>query len=357
MGISGASGAIYGIRLLEVLREVGEIEIHLVVSSAAKLTISLETDYSLEAVEALADRAYRPGDIAAPISSGSFKTMGMVVAPCSMKTVSGIANSYSDNLLLRAADVVLKERRRLVLLPRETPLHLGHLRLLTQVTEMGANRHAADTGLLPSAAEDRGDRGSDDQPGAGSAGYRARRRSVRALAGSAIDSGVSELHQEDMSKLRPRLLAFLYQHDTMTLATIGPAGEPQAAAVFYVADDELDLYFLSDPDSRHGRNLTREPRVAATIQADGQDWQEITGLQIEGTATVVEEANEIARVAQLFAKRFDFLRELLADGDAVGAPDLQGPLASGRFYAVRPTWIRSIDNTRGFGHKEELTLE
>ena len=138
VGISGASGAIYGIRLLQVLREVGAIETHLVISSAAKLTISLETDYSLEAVEALADRVYRPGDIAAPISSGSFKTMGMVVAPCSMKTVSGIANSYTDNLLLRAADVVLKERRRLVLLPRETPLHLGHLRLLTQVTEMGA---------------------------------------------------------------------------------------------------------------------------------------------------------------------------------------------------------------------------
>lgn len=137
VGISGASGAIYGIRLLQVLREVGEIETHLVVSSAAKLTISLETDYTLEAVEALADRVYRPGDIAAPISSGSFKTMGMVVAPCSMKTVSGIANSYTDNLLLRAADVVLKDRRRLVLVPRETPLHLGHLRLLTQVTEMG----------------------------------------------------------------------------------------------------------------------------------------------------------------------------------------------------------------------------
>lgn len=138
VGISGASGAIYGIRLLEVLREVGEIETHLVVSSAAKVTISLETDFSLEAVEELADRVYRPGDIAAPVSSGSFKTMGMVVAPCSMKTVSGIAHSYTDNLLLRAADVVLKDRRRLVLVPRETPLHLGHLRLLTQVTEMGA---------------------------------------------------------------------------------------------------------------------------------------------------------------------------------------------------------------------------
>lgn len=138
MGISGASGVIYGIRLLEVLREVEQIETHLIVSNAAKRTIPLETNYTVDHVEALADRQYRPGDIAASVSSGSFKTMGMVVAPCSMKTVSGIANAYSDNLLLRAADVVLKDRRRLVLVVRETPLHLGHLRLMAQVTELGA---------------------------------------------------------------------------------------------------------------------------------------------------------------------------------------------------------------------------
>jgi 4-hydroxy-3-polyprenylbenzoate decarboxylase len=107
-------------------------------SGAAKRTMALETDYSTEAVEALADYLYRPKDIAAAISSGSYKTTGMVVAPCSMKTLSGIANSYADNLLLRSADVVLKDRRRLVLVVREAPLHLGHLRLMTQVTEMGA---------------------------------------------------------------------------------------------------------------------------------------------------------------------------------------------------------------------------
>lgn len=129
---------IYGIRLLEVLRSVDGIEIHLVLSPAARRTITLETDLSPERVEALADRAYRPADIAAAISSGSFRTAGMVVAPCSIKTLSGIATSYSDNLLLRAADVTLKERRRLVLLVRETPLHLGHLRLLVQVAELGA---------------------------------------------------------------------------------------------------------------------------------------------------------------------------------------------------------------------------
>jgi len=138
VGLSGASGVIYGIRLLEVLRGVEGVEAHLVMSNAARQTILLETDYRAEDVEALADAHYRFHDIAAAISSGSFKTAGMVVVPCSMKTLSGIALSFSDNLLLRAADVVLKDRRRLVLVPRETPLHLGHLRLMAQVVEMGA---------------------------------------------------------------------------------------------------------------------------------------------------------------------------------------------------------------------------
>lgn len=138
IGISGASGVIYGIRMLEVLRDVADVETHLIMSPAASTTIALETDYSPEQVLALADVAYRFKDVAAAVSSGSFKTEGMVVIPCSMKTLAGIANSFSDNLLLRAADVILKERRRLVLVARETPLHLGHLRLMTQVTEMGA---------------------------------------------------------------------------------------------------------------------------------------------------------------------------------------------------------------------------
>ncbi len=138
VGISGASGTIYGIRLLEVLRGVPDVETHLVLSPAARRTILLETDRAVEEVEALANRIYRSSDIAAAISSGSFRPSGMVVAPCSMKTVSGIATSFSDNLLLRAADVVLKERRRLLLLVRETPLHLGHLRLLVQAAEIGA---------------------------------------------------------------------------------------------------------------------------------------------------------------------------------------------------------------------------
>ena len=138
IGISGASGVIYGIRMLEILQGVADVETHLVMSSAAKRTILLETDYQISQVEALADQLYSFNDIAASISSGSFKTMGMVVIPCAIKTLSAIAHSYSDNLLARAADVVLKDRRKLVLVVRETPLHLGHLRLLTSAAEIGA---------------------------------------------------------------------------------------------------------------------------------------------------------------------------------------------------------------------------
>ncbi|WP_455425265.1 UbiX family flavin prenyltransferase [Dryocola sp. LX212] len=138
VGISGASGAIYGVRLLQVLQQVPGVETHLIMSNAARQTLTLETDLSLRDVQALADVVHDARDIAANISSGSFKTHGMVVLPCSIKTLSGIVHSYTDGLLTRAADVVLKERRPLVLCVRETPLHLGHLRLLTQAAELGA---------------------------------------------------------------------------------------------------------------------------------------------------------------------------------------------------------------------------
>ncbi|MFQ3395992.1 UbiX family flavin prenyltransferase [Enterobacter mori] len=138
IGISGASGAIYGVRLLQVLRDVADVETHLVMSQAARQTLSLETDLCLRDVQALADVVHDARDIAASISSGSFKTAGMVILPCSIKTLSGIVNSYTDTLVTRAADVVLKERRPLVLCVRETPLHLGHLRLMTQAAELGA---------------------------------------------------------------------------------------------------------------------------------------------------------------------------------------------------------------------------
>jgi 4-hydroxy-3-polyprenylbenzoate decarboxylase len=137
IGISGSTGAIYGVRLLEVLHRIPDIEVHLVMSEGARTTISYETEYQLEDIIKWAHTVHDPGNVGASIASGTFITAGMIIAPCSMKTLSSIANSYNDNLMTRAADVCLKERRRLVLLVRETPLHLGHLRLMTAVTEAG----------------------------------------------------------------------------------------------------------------------------------------------------------------------------------------------------------------------------
>jgi len=137
VGISGASGIIYGIRLLQVLQESG-IETHLVMSDSAKMTLATETDMSFKEVEALATEVHHAKNIGATISSGSFKTMGMVVAPCSIRSLSEIAYGMTGSLLTRAADVVLKERRRLVLMVRETPLHTGHLRAMLQASENGA---------------------------------------------------------------------------------------------------------------------------------------------------------------------------------------------------------------------------
>lgn len=138
IGISGASGVIYGVRMLELLKET-DFETHLIISESGRLNIEIETGYKPRDVEAMADFVYDHKDMAASLSSGSFLTEGMVVIPCTIKSLSGIANSYNENLLVRAADVTLKEKRKLVLVVRETPLHIGHLRLMTLAAEMGAH--------------------------------------------------------------------------------------------------------------------------------------------------------------------------------------------------------------------------
>lgn len=137
VAMSGASGQIYGIRLLEVLKDAPEVETHLVMSQAARMTIAQETDYDPKDVEALANVVYRIGDIGAAIASGSFETAGMIVAPCSIKTLSAIANSFDDDLITRAADVQMKEGRPVLLMVRETPLHLGHLELMAKAARTG----------------------------------------------------------------------------------------------------------------------------------------------------------------------------------------------------------------------------
>ena len=137
VGISGATGAIYGIRLLEVLSK-SNVETHLIITEAAENTIRMETDRKIEDVKSLAKFSYEMKNLGADISSGSFLSEGMVIIPCSIKSLSGIANSFNENLLIRAADVTLKERRKLVLVVRETPLHLGHIELMLQTSRMGA---------------------------------------------------------------------------------------------------------------------------------------------------------------------------------------------------------------------------
>jgi 4-hydroxy-3-polyprenylbenzoate decarboxylase len=138
VGISGASGVTYGVRLLQVLQDT-DYETHLIISKSGELNIEIETDYDPADVKAMADYVYDHKNVAASLASGSFLTAGMVVVPCTIKTLSGIANSYNENLLVRAADVTLKEKRKLALVVRETPLHKGHLRLLTMAASMGAH--------------------------------------------------------------------------------------------------------------------------------------------------------------------------------------------------------------------------
>jgi 4-hydroxy-3-polyprenylbenzoate decarboxylase len=138
IGITGASGVIYGIRLLEVLASMGNVETHLIISEAAELVIRHETDWKIENIRSLASYSYRNNEMGACLASGSFDRDGMIVAPCTVKTMSALANSYADNLLVRAGDVALKERKKLLLLVRETPLHIGHIRTMERLTEMGA---------------------------------------------------------------------------------------------------------------------------------------------------------------------------------------------------------------------------
>lgn len=138
VGLSGATGAIYGVRILEILSKIDDIETHLVLTKAGKMTIQVETPYSVKDVETMANVVHDINNVGASISSGSFRTAGMVIAPCSMKSMSGIAHSLGGDLLVRAADVILKERKKLVLVARETPLHLGHLEAMVALTRMGA---------------------------------------------------------------------------------------------------------------------------------------------------------------------------------------------------------------------------
>lgn len=352
VAISGASGAIYGIRLLQVLRDTPNLETHLILSPAAKQTIAAETDWALRDVEALAHVVHDVRQIGATIASGSFVTRGMIVIPCSIKSLSAIANAYSADLIARAADVTLKEGRPLILVVRETPLHRGHLRLLTQAAEMGAI-------LFPPVPAFYGKPQTLAEIVDGTVG--------RVLARLGLENdlftawgGMSAAMRESSGDTLPApaisqpLRDFIAAQNTLTLATTNADGAPHACDVYYVADDTPTFYFLSDPKTRHIENVLRDARVSATIHGAARGWQDIRGAQIVGAATRVSDLGERARAFALYLARYAFIREWLPRVEMLG--NAHATFGTVELYKIAPRWLRWIDNTQKFGHKEEYAL-
>lgn len=334
VGISGSSGVILGIRLLQVL-QASPIETHLVVTPAARLTIAQETDWKVEDVLGLAHTVYNPRDIGAAIASGSFATLGMVVIPCSIKTLSAVANCYSAELLARAADVTLKEGRPLVLVVRETPLHRGHIRQMDRAAEAGAILFPPVPAFYthPRSLDDL----VDNLVG-------------RVLARLGIENDQYQ-RWEGLRAPEPRPAvetgwppAELLALPAMTLATSGPGGEPHAAPVYFAADAYPRLYFFSDPASQHGADLAVHPQAAAALHPLVAGWQEIRGLQLRGRVRRVEPGPEWEQAWALYQAKFPFVNQL------------KDELARTALYAFEPDWIRRVDNRQGFGFKEEKTF-
>ena len=330
VGISGSSGVILGIRLLEALRG-GLVETHLVMTPAARLTIEQETDWKAEEVLALADFQYNPRDIGAAIASGSFVTDGMVVIPCSIKSLSAIANSYAADLLGRAADVTLKEGRPLLLVVRETPLHRGHIRLLDRAAAAGAI-------IFPPAPAFYTHPQTVDELVDALVG--------RVLLRLGIENSLFKpwegLQAGDSGASWPP--AELLALPAMTLATSGEAGEPHAAAVYFATDAHNRLYFFSEAGSQHACDLQANARAAVTIQPQVSGYRQIRGLQLRGWVQPVEAGPSYDGALALYRAKFRFVA------------GLEEILAKNTLYVFTPDWVRLVDNRRGFGYKEEKKL-
>ncbi|MBI5305202.1 MAG: UbiX family flavin prenyltransferase [Chloroflexi bacterium] len=346
IAITGASGVIYGIRALQVLRDLPNVETHLVMSAAAKQTIAAETDWTIQQVEQLAHVTHDDRQIGATIASGSFATRGMIVMPCSIKTLSAIANSFSADLIARAADVTLKEGRPLILVVRETPFHLGHLRLMERAAEMGAI-------IAPPIPTFYSRPQTLAEMIDGTVG--------RVLARLGFDNALftqwagmrDAVAAPTETSTQDKIIAFLAAQTTLTLATTNADGSPHACDVFYAHDDARALYFLSDPKTRHIQNLQRDARVHATVHAATRGWQTIRGLQIAGDAQRVPD-DERARGYELYVRKFPFVKQWLPAAAMLGrALDKLGVI---EMHKIVPKWIRWIDNAEGFGHKEEMSL-
>ena len=340
VGITGSSGVILGIRLLQALQD-SQVETHLVVSPAARLTIEQETRWKIDDVLALADVTYNYRDLGARIASGSFTTQAMVVIPCSIKTLSAVANSLAGDLLTRAADVTLKEGRPLLLVVREAPFHRGHIRLMDLAAAAGAV-------IFPPVPA-----------------FYTHPQSVDALINNMVGRVLARLGIENSlyqqwqgitpasgpvesesqgglpARIPPELLAL----PSISLATVGADGAPHAASVYFAADAGAEggvrLYFFSSATSQHGRDLAINPAAAVTLSPLVEGWCEIYGMQMRGEAHPVPAGPEWEHAFQLYLARFPF------------AASLKEELARNTLYVFTPQWLRLVDNWRGFGFKEE----
>ena len=330
VGISGASGARLGIRLLEALRET-QIESHLVITPSARRTIAQETNWKIEDVFALATANYSPDDLGAAISSGSFLTRGMVVIPCSIKSLSAVANSYTADLLSRAADVTLKEGRPLILAVRETPLHAGHLRLMRLAAEAGAV-------IFPPMPAFYAHIQTMDDMVDGFVGRVLDRLGIEnrlAYRWSGVHGAQAEKAGEDA--VQRELLSM----PLMTLATRGADGQPHAAPVFFAADGVRALYFFSSGGSQHAHDLVGSPQAAVAIHAPAGGWREVQGLQLRGVVRAVNPGPEWDRAWELYREKFPF------------AAEEQIQAMRDTLFVFEPAWVRAIDHARGFGYSDE----
>ncbi len=343
VGISGSSGVILGIRLLEALRD-RQVETHLVLTPAARLTIEQETSWKAADIMALADVTYSDRDIGAAIASGSFVTGGMVVIPCSIKSLSAIANSYASDLLSRAADVTLKEGRPLLLVVRETPLHRGHLRLLDRAAAAGAIIFPPVPAFYthPQTVDEL----VDNLVGRVLLRLGIENDLYQTWQGlSAPESAPLPSRAPEVEPLPPQdLLTELLSLPVMTLATTGANGEPHAAAVYFAADSTNRLYFLSETTSQHTHDLEANPQAAVTIQPLVSGYREIRGLQLRGRVRLVPPGPEWDAAFARYQAKFPFVIELKEE------------VAQNTLYVFTPTWLRLLDNRVRFGYKEEKDL-
>jgi flavin prenyltransferase len=330
VGISGGSGAILGIRLLDALRSTA-VETHLILTPSARLTIEQETDWKVSEVLSLANVVYNYRDIGAAVASGSFDTQGMVVIPCSIKSLSAIANSFTGNLLTRAADVTCKEGRPLILVVREAPLHPGHIRLMYLASRSGAVIFPPVPAFY-SRPQDLNDI-SDNIVG-------------RVLARIGIQndlylkwSGLEQQRSSPENWPPVDILSLPY----LTLATVDRHSTPHAASLYFVADKENKLYFFSDKKSQHSQDLTENTRAAVTISPLVNGWKEIRGLQMRGTVRRVFPGEEWEQAWKHYLAKFPFVK------------DLADIVVENHLFVFIPEWIRLVDNTKGFGNKEERT--